>query len=138
MARRLAEKKEEELTAEQNRQYVIKALKAQSGFGKRFENARFEDYKIRNESMSTAVKTCSEWCDKPSDGLYLYGSNGLGKTMLMACMANRIIETRQKSVMFINAKMISEMPYDSLSRATEVDYLFFDDIGSGALERFNE
>ena len=48
--------------------------------------------------------------DKNQKGIYLHGDNGVGKSYLSICCANRIVKTERKQIAYVNVKkFVAEM-----------------------------
>ena len=88
-----------------------------------------------------ARKTCHAWADRwpetASRDMLLTGKSGLGKTFLMRCMANRLIE-RGYNVLLVSAGRFFQAARnhyfgndeDELNEMLEADVLMIDDLGT--------
>ena len=88
-----------------------------------------------------ARKTCHAWADRwpetVSRDMLLTGKSGLGKTFLMRCMANRLIE-RGYNVLLVSAGRFFQAARnhyfgndeDELNEMLEADVLMIDDLGT--------
>ena len=138
-AREMAERLEEAKTKLENRRIETARLRRESRIGERFVNCSFDDFNLENPSVKDAVNTCKAWCDKPTDGVFIYGNSGLGKTMMMACMANRLMDDGNP-VFFIDTKQLKDNAYDGefWKKIANTEYLFFDDLGTETFIRHGE
>lgn len=125
---------------EKENERKLEELRSYSAIGEKFKNVRFEDYKPENKSQQDALDFCRKWADNPEGGIYICGESGLGKSMLMACMANHIMYEKKQSVYFTNTfRLQRPMQLDEIiDRSIEADYLFFDDLGTSTFERYGE
>lgn len=134
----ITEKEEQERIA---REVGIPSLKSASNIAERFKNVHFSDYSTSADPTAfMAVSKLMKWCKDPKGGVHIYGPSGLGKTMLISCMANSIIEERVEEVYFTDTYEILRDWYkpDFIEKISSVKYLFIDDIGSGTFERYSE
>ena len=118
-----------------------------------FDESIFPDDPIegRKTSQRTFIKKCREYCEGYADafkadegrGILLCGRSGLGKTFLMNCIAQRVLE-RGYSVVVISAyKLIEAMRRfqfgeDSAEQVQDMlscDLLCIDDLGSEPMLR---
>lgn len=118
-----------------------------------FDENIFPDTPIegRKTSQRTFIKKCREYCESYADsfkadegkGILLCGRSGLGKTFLMNCIAQRVLE-RGYSVVVISAyKLIEAMRRfqfgeDGLEQVQDMlscDLLCIDDLGSEPMLR---
>lgn len=137
------EKKKKELA---ERMEQLEKLKEVSLLGKRYKEASFEKLELdRGEEYIEAVERCKKYCENWEQvkakgmGIYLYGSIGIGKTMLTACIGNRLLEQRV-AVLFTSFLEIAKVLKDKYSRneselgfmknLEQVDLLILDDIGT--------
>lgn len=85
--------------------------------------------------------------DRNSKGIYLYGDNGVGKSYLAICCANRIVKSEKKRVAYVDVKtFISNMTkyiYEDKSLFDEkmeiiknAPYLFLDGLGNEKISKF--
>ena len=85
--------------------------------------------------------------DKNTKGIYLYGDNGIGKSYLAICCANRIVKSEKKQIAYVDVKkFISEMTkliYEDKSLFNEkldiiknAPYLFLDGLGNEKISKF--
>lgn len=126
----------------------IKNLRSLSLLGAKYENVNFEtSQKGVNPSFDAAFSRCLKYCEiypqvlEKGMGIYLFGDKGTGKTHLTACMANELLKNCVP-VLFTNLFEISKaikstFKKDSsvtekslFDRFLQVDFLFFDDLGT--------
>lgn len=120
--------------------------------GKRYEHVTFDDLKeIDNKSWQTARKACKDYVDSieiclaKGYGMYLCSPQaGNGKTTLLACVRNALIEKQVRCV-FINYTDLVSLASDrgnenastvlSFNGLMSVDVLLIDDIGAEDLRK---
>lgn len=124
----------------------LKNLKAVSLLGKRYKEASFEKLDLnREEEFIQAVERCKKFCERWEQvqakglGIYLYGVHGTGKTLLTACIGNKLLE-KGVAVLFTSFLEIARVLKDKYSRnesvlvfmqnLEQVDLLILDDIGT--------
>lgn len=115
---------------------------------KGLRNARIEDYEIdgREEPLRAALTFIDECIDYQKNGdfpkgLYLSGSLGVGKTYLLAAIANKLAENGIQSMMIHFPSFSVEMsgaiqngnPNQILNQIKRVPVLMLDDIGATRL-----
>lgn len=85
--------------------------------------------------------------DKNTKGIYLYGDNGVGKSYLAICCANRIVKSERKQVAYVNVKKfistMTQLIYNDKSLFEEkldiiknAPYLFLDGLGTEKISKF--
>ena len=124
----------------------LESLKEVSLLGKRYKEASFEKLELkRGEEYIKAVERCKKFCERWEQvqakgvGIYLYGDIGTGKTLLTACIGNRLLE-KGVAVLFTSFLEIARALKDKYSRneselsfmknLEQVDLLILDDIGT--------
>lgn len=113
-----------------------KILFKESGFEK-LEN--FDDAKKTCGSLAPVYQLMEKWCnsDFKKDLIYIAGPTGVGKTYLISCMANELIN-RGKYCQITTAfalnqdlKAFSKIQYEELlNKYTSIEVLFIDDLGT--------
>lgn len=140
--------KEEEDSKNRRKFERIKSLRSLSLLGAKYENVSFDTSQTGvNPSFDAAFKRCLKYCEvyrqvlEKGMGIYLFGDKGTGKTHLTACMANELLRNCVP-VLFTNLFEISKaikstFKKDSsvtekilFDRFLQVDFLFFDDLGT--------
>ena len=85
--------------------------------------------------------------DKNTKGVYLYGDNGVGKSYLAICCANRIVKSEKKEVAYVDVKkFIANMTNlifkdkglfeEKLDIIKKTSYLFLDGLGNEKISKF--
>ena len=117
------------------KQELSKISLEESGFGK-LEN--FDDYTKTsgNEKIYALLK---EWCNKNSTKnlMYIAGPTGVGKTVLIRCMANELIQNGKVVRLTTAFKMNQDFKEfhktrneELLNKYLSAEYLFVDDLGT--------
>lgn len=130
---------------------IISNLKAASMMDSRYRNCTFDTCEIGdNPEFNNAYARCKRYCTNAAVilqkglGIYIYGDVGVGKTHLIACMANALMENKEKhyTVLFTSISSLikritstfnggsNETEEDIMKSLKLVDFLFIDDIGS--------
>ncbi len=92
--------------------------------------------------MKTIIKNVKN--DSPTKGLYIYGAHGVGKTYLLAYLANELAKTKKKIIFIyfpdLVRKIKSSISNNSLEAVIdelkEVDILIMDDFGAETCSSF--
>lgn len=105
-----------------------------------------EDIKVpgRTKLINALGKLTKE---KNSKGIYLYGDNGVGKSYLAICCANRIVKSEGKQVAYVNVKKfistMTQLIYNDKSLFEEkldiiknAKFLFLDGLGNEKISKF--
>lgn len=129
----------------------ISNLKAASLMDSRYKNCSFDTCEIGdNPEFNNAYARCKRYCTNAAVilqknlGIYIYGDVGVGKTHLIACMANALMENndRHYTVLFTSISSLikritstfnndaEETEEEILKSLKLVDFLFIDDIGA--------
>lgn len=136
--------KERELEQTATRQYQISQMRVNSLLKGEYLTARFDNTDVINadDSFVKAMARCRKYCEKSEEvkrrglGIYFYGGIGVGKTRLMACMANELID-KGYQVLFTNQMWINERlrtrkytsdTLNTLDKLTDIDFLFIDEL----------
>ena len=148
--------RQEELKRKQKRLQYIESLKNDSLLYKKMRDLSFKDVdRNRPESFLEALNLCVKFCDEyetnlqNGNGLYLYGSTGLGKTMLTACVANNFLNnlvptlftsffeiTRTLKAIWDGYEKLSENSY--IEKLSNIELLILDDIGTELKSKNND
>lgn len=149
------ERREDQRKKEQRFRY-IESLKIDSLLYDNLKNLTFKDIDLkRPESFRLAVSLAVDFCKdyktniQNGIGLYLYGDTGLGKTMLVACIANfclsRLIPTLFTSLYEIKRTLLSiingysKLDQDAyIEKMSNIDLLILDDIGTELKSKNND
>jgi len=105
-----------------------------------------EDIKVlgRNKLINLLGKLTK---DKNTKGIFIYGDNGVGKSYLSICCANRIVKSEGKQVAYVNVKKfvssMTELIYkdkalfnEKLDIIKNAPYLFLDGLGNEKISKF--
>ena len=136
--------REREVEERAKRREQVEMLRQKSELGKFFYNCTFGNATL-TENNRQVYKTCKRYCEKSQDmlrggyGTYIYGSPGVGKTHLIACMGNALAE-KLHTVLFTSfIKLENSLKANFgnnhaqaqiLQETSEVDFLFLDDLGT--------
>ena len=137
--------RQQELERQAEKQKRIDKLVDLSLLGERYKTVSFETTEPGSESFNVAFNRCRKYCEVSDKvlnmgiGIYLFGNKGTGKTRLTACMANNLMR-KYYTTLFTNFSEISKEIRESfnkdrqserkiISRLSEVDFLFIDDLG---------
>lgn len=104
----------------------------------RYQQARLKDF------SAGIVREVTAWLEKPTDGLFLAGGVGTGKTHLAAAIVRHEIERGKRQVYFRPASVLFQAIRDSykdegrteasiLADYTDARLLVLDDLGAGNL-----
>lgn len=120
----------------------LKELKNKSLLGERYKDATFGSIEIINEEHQNIINRLIKYCEgfkEHNDGLgiYLFGSNGSGKTLLTACMLDKL-NSQFIECMFTNVHKIKEELLSTdirkqkgfMQRVVSVPVLFLDDFAT--------
>mgnify|MGYP003289842721 CR=1 FL=1 len=132
---------------EDKRLKYLEKIKKASLIGERYKNTSFATTEVgRNTTFDIAFKRCKKYCEvaemvlSEGMGIYLYGDKGTGKTHLMSCMANELMNEGYQTL-FTNFFEISKMirstfgsasanENEYIDRLANIDFLFIDDLGT--------
>ena len=121
--------------------------------GKRYYNVNFTNTKIPNQTFKNAFDKCKQYCDDYKKniikglGMYLFGDVGVGKTHLMACVVNDLIDKDKECLVtsFIEINKKIKASYNGIGSELEiinelskVDLLFIDDFGTEIVKKNGE
>ncbi len=143
---RLRQEEEQRLLLERKQQ--AEEYRKNSELGKYFSRCDFKTAKM-TEYNRVVYAACKAYCDKAAEmlsyghGAYIYGNPGVGKTHLIACMGNTLVD-KLHTVLFTSfVKLEAQLKENfgnnalqsQLLRDTEtVDFLFLDDLGTENLK----
>ena len=148
MVKAIEERNEKERHSK--KQEKLESLFKSSLMGEKYKGYKFEDLQSDNKEYEFIMNRCIKYCNVAQDvleqgiGIYLYGDSGNGKTTLTACMAN-ILMQRFYTVVYTSfgeiAKQITatfkndDTELDFITKLTNVDFLFIDDIGTEMVKK---
>jgi DNA replication protein DnaC len=146
--RRKKMEEEEERERREEKLRKIEKLKSLSLLGKRYRDVTFENSKTGlNSSFDTAFNRCKKYCEVYEEvlekgmGIYLFGDKGVGKTHITACIANEFLKSCvpvlltnlfeiSKAIKSTFRRESAETEQMLFNRFAQVDFLFFDDLGT--------
>ena len=144
----ILEKEQEE--KKQRLAEVLMELKSKSLLGERYKDATFDSVQIINEDHQNIINRLKKYCEGFKEhneglGIYLFGSNGSGKTLLTACMLDKLnsqfIECMFTNVHKIKEEILSSDPKKQkafLNRVYTVPVLFLDDFATEIVKKNGE
>lgn len=139
--------KEEELRERIKKQSRIAELRTQSLLGSRYANATFDNTETTHSTEFAKIHNrCKRYCEvaeavlRDGTGIYLFGTNGTGKSRLTACMGNELM-LNNYTVLYTNfteiaRKMLKEEKF--INQIANIDFLFIDDFGTEKVTKSNE
>ena len=138
------EKEREELIKKQTR---IMELRKASLLGERYRTATFENTETDHSvEFATIFNRCQRYCEvadavlRNGTGIFLFGTNGTGKTRLTACMGNELMQNNY-TVLFTNFAEISKRVFkddDFIEKLAKIEFLFIDDFGTEKVTKGSE
>lgn len=152
---KIAQEEERRKQEALERQKLYEDLRTASLIGERYKTASFDTIDLnRDKSFVTAVTRCKKYCESADEvlsrglGIYIVGGFGVGKSHLMACMVNELLE-QYRPCLFTNffeiAKALKRTYNRSLysesevmNKFTSIDFLFIDDIGTERVQKEGE
>ena len=146
-----AKDQEEEEVRKKERLKRIEKLREASLLGDRYKTVSFETTDLYNADYELVFNRCKKYCEVADQvlnrgiGIYLFGSKGVGKSHLTACMANKLMENYY-TVLFTNFSEISKSIRSSfgkkgktelefMDKLGSIDFLFIDDFGTELLTK---
>ena len=134
------------LHRERNIQVERERLIESSGLGKRFAEARFEEYQTENPQQAHALEACRRFASnfarvlELGSNLVMLGNTGTGKTMLAACILTTIIRGGHTGKYYTVQTLIREFrsgwgkesktsELEMLSGLASLDLLIVDEVG---------
>ncbi len=143
-----AERKERECQLLVERRTRVEAMRKNSSLGKNFFGCTFERSNVTAHNADLYA-LCKEYCNHAEEmlangyGVYLYGSTGVGKTHLTACMGNALTDGLYSvfytSFLEIESGLKSEFGNNTaqqrlIEKTESADFLFLDDLGTENLK----
>jgi DNA replication protein DnaC len=134
----------------------IRHLQNFSMLGKRYEKVTFDGTNTGiNAEFDRAFNRAQKFCENHGEiikkglGMYIFGDIGTGKTHLTACIANELLKNCvfvlftslfeiSKAVRSSWGKNAAKSEQDLIDKFSEVDVLFFDDLGTEKLTKNQE
>lgn len=125
----------------------LKDLKDKSLLGERYKDATFDSIEIINEEHQNIINRLKKYCDGFKEhneglGIYLFGSNGSGKTLLTACMLDKLneqfIECLFTNIHKIKQELLStdiRRQKTFMQRVATVPVLFLDDFATEVFKK---
>lgn len=145
--------KQEQLQQEKEREekmkkaLKIKELRDASLLGEKYRNAFFENTETSHSAEFKAIyDRCRRYCEIAEDvlingiGIYLFGTNGTGKSRLTACMGNELMENGY-TVLYTNFTEIARKLLkgdEFINQLSRIDFLFVDDFGTEKVTKGDE
>ena len=139
--------KEEELRERIKKQTKIRELRNASLLGERYKDALFENTETSHSADFKGIyDRCKRYCEIAEDilingiGIYLYGTNGTGKSRLTACMGNELMDNGY-TVLYTNFTEIARQMLkgdEFITQLSKVEFLFIDDFGTEKVAKGDE
>ena len=139
--------KEKELQERIQKQTRIKELRNASLLGERYKDASFENTETSHSAEFRAVyDRCKRYCEIAEDvlingiGIYLFGTNGTGKSRLTACMGNELMDNGY-TVLYTNFTEIARKMLkgdEFIKQLASIEFLFIDDFGTEKVAKGDE
>ena len=144
------DKQEHEIEKRNHYREAINKIYKQNYIGRKFQNMSFENFNINSEN-EMAVKVSKDYIDKcitkiENKGLIITGESGVGKTHLVASIANKLIENDKIVLMgrlTTLLDMIKETFRDNTKSENElielysnVDMIIIDDLGTEKISQW--
>ena len=140
-------KKAEEMQEKIQKQRRIQELRDSSLLGKRYSDALFENTETsHSEDFKKIYDRCRRYCEIADDilvngiGIYLFGTNGTGKSRLTACMGNELMNNGY-TVLYTNFTEIAREMFkgdEFIRKLSKVEFLFVDDFGTEKVAKGDE
>ena len=140
-------KKEEELRERLKKQHRIAELREQSLLGSRYQDATFENTETSHSTEFAKIHNrCKRYCEvadavlRDGTGIYLFGTNGTGKSRLTACMGNELM-LNNYTVLYTNFAEVSRKIIKDdnfINQIAKIDFLFIDDFGTEKVTKGSE
>ena len=140
--------REREQNEQSRKQYEIYKLRLRSLLSDGYEFVTFDstDLNGADDTFIEAYKRSRKYCQilpqvkEKGQGLYFWGNTGVGKTHLMACIANYLIEHGEQVLFTSMIHIASELSkrtsryndrtQEFIDKLTSVDFLFIDDLAT--------
>ena len=129
------------------KQSRIKQLRDSSLLGVRYRDASFDNTETGHSIDFKAVyDRCKRYCEIADNvlvngvGIYLFGTNGTGKSRLTACMGNELMNNCY-TVLYTNFSEIAREMLkgdEFINQIPRIDFLFIDDFGTEKVVKGDE
>jgi DNA replication protein DnaC len=139
--------KEEEQRERFKKQQRIVELRTQSLLGSRYQDATFDNTETSHSIDFAKIHSrCKRYCEvaeavlSNGTGIYLFGTNGTGKSRLTACMGNELMRNNY-TVLYTNFSEIARKLLKDdkfLNQIAQMDFLFIDDFGTEKVTKGTE
>lgn len=142
--------KQEQAEEQKKIEEYLKQLRDKSLLGERYKDCSFDKIEIINEKHKETIERLKNYCSKFKEsnkgiGIYLFGKSGAGKTLLTACMLDRLnaqyIECLFTSIQKIKEDLLSAGQKGQkgiMDKLTTVPVLFIDDFGTEVFKKDGE
>jgi DNA replication protein DnaC len=140
-------RKEEEQRERFKKQQRIAELRKHSLLGTRYQDATFDNTITTHSTDFAKIHSrCKRYCEVADEvlrngtGIYLFGTNGTGKSRLTACMGNELM-LNNFTVLYTNFSEIARKLLKDdkfLNQIAEIDFLFIDDFGTEKVTKGSE
>lgn len=119
--------------------------------GKRYATATFQTYKLTDDNK-TALKVATSYAEKHKEmldkgyGIYVYGKNGTGKTHLLACICNYLLEHGERCIFTNFTDVVNDLHSAMtqnkditlvIDKYTTIPFLFIDDFGKESYKKIS-
>lgn len=126
----------------------IRSLRESCLMGEKYRSATFDNTETKHSTEFAVIyNRCKKYCTvadavlSNGTGIYLFGTNGTGKSWLTACMGNELMNNFY-TVLYTNfadiSKKILTTNEDFINRLAKIDFLFVDDFGTEKVVNGNE
>jgi DNA replication protein DnaC len=128
----------------------LQDLKSKSLLGERYKDCSFDKIEVINEDHQKVINRLKKYCEGFKEhneglGIYLFGTNGSGKTLLTACMLDKLnsqfIECMFTNIHKVKEELLSSDPKRQksfLDRVYRVPVLFLDDFATEVVKKNGE
>ncbi len=140
-------RKEEEQRERFKKQQRIIELREQSLLGSRYADATFENTETSHSTEFAKIHNrCKRYCEvaeavlRDGTGIYLFGTNGTGKSRLTACMGNELM-LNNYTVLYTNFAEVSRKIIKDdnfINKLAKIEFLFIDDFGTEKVTKGSE
>lgn len=145
---------EQQRLIQKEKNLLLDKLRKASLIGDKYKDVNFTNTIIYDEDFKKVFDRCKKYCEvadevlKRGIGIYLYGTKGVGKSRLTACMCNELI-SKYYTVLYTNFSEISknirntfnsksDSELEFIEKLTSIDFLFIDDFGTELVTKNGE